>query len=349
MNIFHYRNIYNENVFLGIMKNTVIVADPKRNAWEFSKNVVRMIRKRHNLSEYPKLVEIDMRKFPIGEYCPTIMSNVRKKDVFFIHDSSLDPNDWWVQLVLVNDALMRSDALSITDVLPCMFYLRQDRKDQPHVPISAKVLADTIHPGSPRKRIITTDMHSEQEQGFYNMPVDNLYAHITLCDYIRQNYPGILRNMVVVAPDVGASKRASKYAKYLGLELVVMDKTRNVKSGKVDDTRLYRDVRGKNILIGDDIIDTGGTMMSACKRLIEGDVKKIYLAGTHGWFSPREGGKDTIRELENFAERIFVTDSLPKDYSRYSKVTLVSLDGLYAEAIYRAQKGLSVSNMFKED
>ena len=277
-----------------------------------------------------------------------VKTSVRQKDVYFIHDSSKNPQDWWVNLILIKDLLLSSSAKSVSFVLPDLLYSRQDRKDKPHVPISARALANSI--SSDLKRIITMDLHAAQVQGFYpqNIPVDNLYSFPEAVKYLRQNHFNNLENLVVVSPDVGGANRARAFLKKLEkaqlndfikqeYSFVLINKTRLV-AGDIEQMELIGDVSGKNVLIVDDIIDSGKTLCSAADLLKKNGAEKLFCYGTHGIFT-----KGTQEICEKFD--IVITSNT--HYLEDNKVEVIDVSPIFAEAIYRAQVGDSISELFK--
>ena len=181
------------------MNNVVLLADPNSKAWGFAKKIQDYIQKEKEA--FIPLKEVSVDFFRNGEINLHVPENVRKRDVYFVHDSSKNPQQWWVELILLKDLLLRASAESVTFVLPDMFYSRQDRKDKPHVPISAKALANSISSHG-LKRVITMDLHAPQIQGFYNIPVDHFVGYPLFAKYIRKHYGR--KNLVVVAPEMVA-------------------------------------------------------------------------------------------------------------------------------------------------
>ena len=249
----------------------------------------------------------------------------------------MPPQDWLISLGLMNDALMRSSANKICNVMPYMKYSRQDRMVEPRTPISASFVADIIN--SQAYRVITTDLHNPAVQGSYKIPFDNLKAYPIIIKYLKKNYPDFLANAVLVAPDVGSAPRAESYAKRLNLNVAIANKKRV--PGIIEEMTIIGDVEGKNAIIVDDMIDTGGTLIKAAEVLKQKGAKQIYACATHGIFS-----KNAKEKLNNSCfEKIFITDSLPQ--SNDGKIEVVSLTDLFAEAIYRISHGISVSELFE--
>jgi ribose-phosphate pyrophosphokinase len=327
------------------MKDVVLMADPESNAWNFAKKISDYIADVKEEKIY--LGEIIRKEFNNGEIKLKSNINIRKKDVYFLHDSKKKPQEWWVDLLLFKDLALNSSAENLIFVLPNMLYSRQDRKDEPHVPISARALANSISPGL--KRIITMDLHAPQIQGFYpaNVPLDNLYSFPEVVPYLEENHSSSLENLVVVSPDMGGADRVKSFLKRLrksgGESLVkqdysfaLMHKTRE-EPGKIGSMELIGDVQGKNALIVDDIIDSGGTACEASNLLRKKGAKKIMIYGTHGLFT---GGTENL--LEKF-DSVMTSNTY---YRENDGIEVIDVTPTFAEAIYRAQKGLSISKLF---
>jgi len=317
------------------MKDSVILADPNSRSWKFAQSVhEKLAAKKNDVSLY----KVEITKFADGETYARVLHNVREKKCYFIHDSSKPANDWLVELMLVNDALKRSSASSVIDVLPYMKYSRQDRKDKSRVPISAKVIADSI--AYRADKVITTDLHVDQIQGFYNKPVDNLHAFPTIVEYLRGKHPEYCDNAVVISPDAGGVLRARAFAKRLDKEIALVDKRRE-KAGEVAGVNIVGDVNGKNAIIVDDIIDSGNTLIEVSKALRKNGASKVYACCTHGLLS-----KNASERLPKSLDGIIITDTIPQN--NIGDIQCVSLADLYAEAIYRTAKGLSLSELFED-
>jgi ribose-phosphate pyrophosphokinase len=218
-----------------------------------------------------------------------------------------------------------------------MKYSRQDRLTDPRTPISASVLARMIN--SSAYRVLSTDLHNPATTGSYRIPFDNLKAYPVIINYLKENYPEFLENAVIVAPDAGSAKRADSYAKRLNLGVAIAYKRRE-KAGVVGEMKIIGDVEGKNVIIVDDMIDTGGTLCKAAEMLKQKGAQKIYACATHGLFN-----KDAVEKLHSAPfEKIIITDSIPQQ-SR-GKIEVVSLADLFAESIFRISHGESVSELF---
>lgn len=316
----------------------LILADPMGKAWDFAQKVYQKLNSNTEREIKYKLGQVEINKFNDGEIFTKILENVREYNCFFIHDSSMPPQDWFVSLRFVNDALMRSSAGKINDVLPYMKYSRQDRMVDPRTPISASVLAEMLNTSA--QRVITTDLHNPAIQGAYKIPFDNLKAYPVIIEYLKKNYPDFLENAILVAPDVGSAKRVESYSKRLNLPVAIANKTRE-QAGIVGEMTIIGDIRGKNTILIDDMIDTGGTLIRAAEVLKQKGAMEIWACATHGIFS-----KDAIKNLNNSClKKIIITDSLPQ--TNDNKVEVVSLSNLIAETIYRISHGISVSELFR--
>jgi ribose-phosphate pyrophosphokinase len=285
------------------------------------------------------LGEITLFNFSDGENYCQIDENVRGADVFVVQPTSSPVNDHVMELLILLDAFRRSSASRITAVMPYFGYARQDKKDKPRVPIAAKLMADLLT-ASGADRILTMDLHTLQIQGFFNIPVDHLFAAPVLLDAIREL--GI-EDLVIVSPDVGGVARARAIGKRLGASLAIIDKRR---SGPNESEVLHvvGDVEGKNVLILDDIIDTAGTLVQAEEALRAQGAERTYAAAVHPVFSG-----PALDRIENSAiETLFVTNTIPLDeaMSRCRKIRALSVAPLLGEAIQRIHEGASVSSLF---
>jgi ribose-phosphate pyrophosphokinase len=315
----------------------LILADFKGRAWDFAQRVYQKLNSRPERNRKYRLGQVEIIRFNDGELFLKILENVRGKNCYFIHDSSMMPQDWTVSLGLVNDALMRASAGEINNVLPYMKYGRQDRISDPRTPISSSFLAKIINNSA--NRVLTTDLHNPASAGSYTIPFDNLKAYPVLINHLKKNHSDFLQNAVIVAPDVGSAKRAESYAKRLGLDVAIAHKKRE-EAGVVRGMTIIGDVEDKNAIIVDDMIDTGGTLCKAADVLKEKGALKIYACATHGVFS-----KNAIEKLQNSSfEKIIITDSIPLNAD--GKIEVVSVADLFAESIYRISHGESISALF---
>ncbi len=325
------------------MENLVFLADKKSNAWDFAEKIQQYI-KSTKQEEFP-LYNIPIGKFRNQETQIEPTENIRKKEVYYIADSTKTPNELWVELMLVKDMALRASVASYNLILPDLPYQRQDRKDKARVPISASVFANSISPGT--KRIITMDLHADQIQGFYpaTTPVDPLKSFPVVARYLVTNHKEDLENLLIVAPDQGEVKRALSFQRRLekigidnsGFGFMIKDRR---KAGEIQEMKYAgEDPKGKNILLLDDIIDSGNTLCAAASVLREKGAQKLMAYGTHGLFT-----KGTC-ELNNYLDHIFTSNT--HNSPSVPGVEVIDVSSLFAEAIYRAQKGSSISELFQ--
>ena len=285
------------------------------------------------------LGELTLYNFSDGEdYCQ-IDENVRGADVFVVQPTSSPVNDHVMELLILLDAFRRSSASRITAVLPYFGYARQDKKDKPRVPIAAKLMADLLT-ASGADRILTMDLHAAQIQGFFNIPVDHLFAAPVLLEAIRKLD---LEDLVIVSPDVGGLTRARAIAKRLDASLAVIDKRRTGKN-ETEILNVVGDVEGRDVLILDDIIDTAGTLVQAEEALRRQGARRTYAAAVHGVFSGPALDRIEVSKLE----RLLVTNTIPVDgaMARVPRIRALSVAPLLGEAIQRIHDGASVSSLF---
>jgi len=281
---------------------------------------------------------IDLRRFSDGEIWVKYMDNIRGRDVYIVQ-STHPPAENLTELLIMLDAAKRASATRVTAVIPYFGYARQDRKDQPRVSITAKLVANLITVAG-ADRVITMDLHTAQIQGFFDIPFDHLYASPVFTGLFKN----IIDNMVVVSPDLGGIKLARSYANRLNAGLVVIDK-RRPKHNISEVMNLIGDVNGKNILIVDDLIDTAGTFVSAVKALKENGAKEIFGAITH----PLLSGKAINRIDECEVTKLYVSDSIPLRDTSSSKIEVRTASEMLAEAIIRSNKNESISSLFEID
>jgi len=285
------------------------------------------------------LGEITLFNFSDGENYCQIDENVRGADVFVVQPTCSPVNDHMMELLILLDAFRRSSASRITAVMPYFGYARQDKKDKPRVPIAAKLMADLLT-ASGADRILTMDLHTLQIQGFFNIPVDHLFAAPVLLDAIREM--GV-DDLVIVSPDVGGVARARAIGKRLGASLAIIDKRRSGPN-ETEVLNVVGEVEGKNVLILDDIIDTAGTLVQAEEALRDQGARRTYAAAVHPVFSG-----PALERIENSGiETLFVTNTIPLDdaMSRCRKIRALSVAPLLGEAIQRIHEGASVSSLF---
>lgn len=285
-----------------------------------------------------KLGECSVTRFSDGEIYFQILENVRGADVFVIQPTCPPVDSNLVELLLMMDAFKRSSARRITAVVPYFGYARQDRKDKPRVPISSKVMADTIGLGA--DRLLTMDLHAAQIQGFFDIPVDHLFAAPVLVDFFQR---ADLQDLTVVSPDAGGVERARAFAKRLHGELAIMDKRRR-EANVAEVMNVIGDVRGRNALVVDDIVDTAGTLVKTVEALKENGAKKVYTCCTHGVLS----GPAVERIEGSELEELVVTNTLPvsPEVRRCGKIRVLSVASLLARAIQSIHDETSVSVLF---
>jgi ribose-phosphate pyrophosphokinase len=281
---------------------------------------------------------IDFRRFSDGEIWVKFMENIRGRDVFIIQ-STHPPAENLMELLITIDAAKRASATRVTAVIPYFGYARQDRKDQPRVSITAKLVANLITVAG-ADRVITMDLHAAQIQGFFDIPFDHLYASPVFTGIFKEQS----ENFVVVSPDMGGIKLARSYAKRLDAGLVVIDK-RRPKHNQAEAMNIIGEVEGKNVLLVDDLIDTGGTFVSSIKALKEKGAKDIYGAITHALLS----GEAIMRIKDSEIKKLYVTDSIPLKSDAGGKIVVKSASGLFAEAIIRSSRNESISSLFEID
>ncbi|MFN3946774.1 MAG: ribose-phosphate diphosphokinase [Aquificaceae bacterium] len=276
-------------------------------------------------------------RFSDGEVRVKINESMRGEDVFVIQSLSHPVNDNIMELLLMLDALKRASAGRITAVIPYYAYARQDRKDKPRVPISARLLADLITVAG-AQRVIIVDLHSPQIQGFFNIPVDNLYALNVLYEYVKGR---VNQDTVVVSPDAGGVERARMLANKLGCGIAIIYK-RRPEPNVAEVLDLIGDVKDKTAIIVDDIVDTAGTVVAATHMLLSKGAKRVLVCATHGIFS----GPAIDRLKEAPVEEVITTNTLPVENRTFEKLRVVSVAPLIGEAIKRAHEGESISSLF---
>ena len=284
------------------------------------------------------LGKIELFKFSCGESYAKIQESIRGIEAYIVQTIGHNANDDYMELFLIMDALKRSSASKIHVVIPHFGYARQDKKSAPREPISSRLIADLITAVG-FDRLITIDLHSDQIQGFFSKPVDHLTAMPLLLDYFSKKK---IPNLVVVAPDAGRAKFTKKLGDALGADLAIMHKTRpdhNV----AEVLNIVGDVKNKNVLLVDDMIDTGGSVVSACEMLKKSGAKKVYLAATHPIFS----GPAVSRLAQTDFEEVVVTDTVPLPKEKHFKnLTIISASQLLAESIKRNYLKQSISTLF---
>src|SRR6266478_6529649 len=288
-----------------------------------------------------RLGEAEVSRFPDGEVIVEVRENVRGGDCFVLQSICTPPNDNLMELLLLMDALRRASAKRITAVIPYFGYSRQDRKVAPRVPISAKLVADLVTAAG-ASRVLTVDLHAGQIQGFFNIPVDNLYAMPVLISYLRKRVDG--QKIVVVSPDAGGVERARAFARRLNADLAIIDKRRR-RASEVAEMQLVGEVKDSIALLVDDMIDTAGTITEAAKVVAHAGASEVIAVATHPILS--DPACDRLNK-SNITE-IVTTNSIPlraKTQAELTNVKVLTVANLLAEAIQRIHKEESVSSLF---
>ena len=275
-------------------------------------------------------------KFSDGEINVQISESVRGKDIFIIQPTCAPTNDNIMELLVMTDAFKRSSARTINAIIPYFGYARQDRKAAPRVPITAKLVANLMETAG-IDRIVTMDLHAGQIQGFFDVPVDNLYGSIIFRDYIKQKN---LPNPIIASPDIGGVSRARYFADQLGFDLVIVDKKRE-KANVSEVMNIIGDVEGKDVILVDDMIDTAGTMCKAAEVLKKHGAKSVMALGTH----PVLSGPAIERIDNSVLDEIIMTNTIPLT-QQCSKIKILSVAPLFAEVIRRINNDESVNSLF---
>lgn len=282
-----------------------------------------------------ELGEIKVTPFADGEFQVCFEETIRGNDIFIIQ-STFAPSDNLMELLLMIDAAKRASAARIIAVIPYFGFARQDRKDRPRVAIGSKLFADILTAAG-ISRMVTMDLHSDQIQGFFNVPVDHLYASSIFVPYLQSLK---LPNLVMASPDTGGAKRANTYSKFLNTELVLCYKQRS-RANFVDKMTIIGDVKGKDVVLVDDMIDTGGTIVKAAGLMKEEGANSVRAMCTHAVFS-----KDAVEKLENSAlDEIITTDTLPRETK--GKIKVLSVADLFADVVSRIHKHESISGHYE--
>ena len=274
-------------------------------------------------------------RFSDGEFQPSFEESIRGRDLFLIQ-STFAPTDNLFELLLMIDAAKRASAKKIVAVIPYFGFARQDRKDKPRVAIGSKLVANLLTTAGV-KRIVTMDLHADQIQGFFEVPVDHLYASTLFIDYIKSlNLP----NLIMAAPDTGGTKRANGYAKHLGVDMAICYKQRKV-ANQIDSMTLIGDVKGKDVILVDDIIDTGGTLVKAAELMLANGANTVRAMCTHAVLS----GPAYERINASGLTELVVTDTIPLKQES-PKIKVISTASLFADVIKRIQNLQSISSHF---
>ncbi|MCC8171263.1 MAG: ribose-phosphate pyrophosphokinase [Parabacteroides sp.] len=282
------------------------------------------------------LGQMNIQHFADGEFSVSYKESIRGRDVFLVQ-STFPNSDNLMELLLMIDAAKRASAHYITAVVPYFGWARQDRKDKPRVSIGAKLIADMLSTAG-ITRLITMDLHADQIQGFFDVPVDHLYASSVFTQYVKDNLP--LDNLVITTPDVGGTKRASAYSKYLGVPMVICHKSR-LRANEVAEMRVIGDVKGLDVLLIDDMVDTAGTITKAADLMMAEGAKSVRAIASHAVMS--DPASDRV-DRSALTEIIF-TDSIP--YSKKcAKVKVLSVADMFAESIRRICSNQSISSLY---
>lgn len=320
----------------------VLVSSPLMN--EFGDELCRHL---ETLGAVIPHYKLELTTFANGEILPHIPHTIRHQHVFFLHGlQHPDPNWALMTMLLANDAMRRASVSGITLVLPYIPYLRQDRKDKPRVPISARMIADLIESNDAVKGLITIDMHAEQEQGFFSIPVDNLTGIKVFSEHVREKFGNNLSDVVMLAPDFGGAVRNRRFAHTLGdVPVCILEKRRTGDKTEIL-TVIGESVEDKIVVMHEDMIDTGGTAIKSITKLMEGEKipREIYLCATHGIFS-----RDAKENFRRQNIQVACTDSIPRHplfYANEHWLTKVSIAPYFADAIFEAmQMGGSISKL----
>jgi len=296
-----------------------------------------------NIAKYlkTKLVNSSIRKFADGEIYTEINENIRGNSIFLVQSISSPANDNLMELLLCIDALKRSSAKNITAVIPYFGYARQDRKVVPRTSISAKLVSNLITKAG-ADRIVTVDLHAGQIQGFFDIPVDNLFSTPIFARHARKKIKS--KKIICVAPDVGGTERARALGKLLNVGLAIVDK-RRPKPGQSEVMNVVGDVKNQTCIIVDDIIDSGGTIVNAAKALKARGAKEVYVYITHGVLSG-----DAVKKIKNSViKNLVITDTIDnvQKTKNVKNIEVLPISGLMGEAIKRISNSTSVSDLFK--
>lgn len=283
-----------------------------------------------------------VKKFSDGESFVKINENVRGTDVFLIQSTCSPANETLMELLVMMDAFKRASPGRLTVVMPYYGYARQDRKDSPRTPITARLVADLLQAAG-ADRVFTLDLHAPQIQGFFDIPVDHLFAAPVLVKEMQSIIKGPRNDVVLVSPDAGGVERTRAYAKRLNCSIAIADKRREG-PGKIAEVNIIGDVRGKEAILLDDLVDTAGTLTQVATVLLDQGASKVWASATHGVLS----GPAIDRINQSPIERLLITDTIPSvdKQAKCPKLKVLTVAELLSEAIQRIHKGDSVSSMF---
>jgi len=324
-----------------------ILTEPKLIAGNANPSLARAVARRMSMHRgmNVELVKARIERFNDQEIFVEVYENVRGEDMFIIQPTSNPANDNLMELLIMTDALRRSSAARITAVIPYFGYARQDRRTKARTPISAKLVANLITVAGV-ERILTLDLHAAQIQGFFDMPVDNLYASPIFSLDIRHNFKGRMDDLMVVSPDVGGVSRARELAKRINAPFAVVDKRRE-KAGEVAEMTVIGDVAGKTCIIVDDICDTAGTLCKAAEELIAAGAVEVHSYITHGVLS----GPAVERITNSVMKSLVITDSIEATAAirNAPNIRIVPTAPMFAQAILNIWNGTSVSSLFDDE
>ena len=323
------------------------LAEPKLISGNANMPLAKAIARRMSLHRGVNVDLVDTRveQFNDGEIFVEVFENVRGEDMFIIQPTSNPANDNLMELLIMADTLRRSSAARVTAVLPYFGYARQDRRTKARTPITAKLVANMMV-GTGIERILTMDLHAAQIQGFFDIPVDNLYASPVFALDIKNAFKDQMEDLLIISPDVGGVARARELAKRLNAPLAIVDKRRE-KAGEVSEMTVIGDVKGKTCLIIDDICDTAGTLCKAAEVLLENGAKEVHAYISHGVMS----GPAVERVTNSVMKSLVITDSIqPTDAIKNApNIRIVPTAPIFAQAILNIWNGTSVSSLFEQD
>lgn len=291
-----------------------------------------------------KLGESEVKSFADGEASVSLYETVRGSDVFLVQSTCKPVNDSLMELLIMVDACRRASAGRITAVMPYFGYARQDRKAKSRDPISAKLVANMLVAAGV-DRVLTMDLHANQIQGFFDIPVDNLFGNPIFVDYYAKKFGSVCEDMVVVSPDVGSVARARTFAQKLHMNLAIVDKRRQ-KANQCEVMNVIGDVEGKECILFDDMVDTAGSLCNAAKAIVEvGGAKEVYACASHGVLS----GPAIDRINDSVIDELLLLDTIPypKDKPACDKIHYLPVAPMFAEAINRIYEEMSISSLFE--
>ncbi|MCP3969482.1 MAG: ribose-phosphate pyrophosphokinase [Rhodobacteraceae bacterium] len=291
------------------------------------------------------LVDARVERFNDGEIFVEVFENVRGEDMFIIQPTSNPANDNLMELLIMADALRRSSAARITAIIPYFGYARQDRRTKARTPITAKLVANMLV-GAGIERVLTMDLHAAQIQGFFDIPVDNLYASPVFALDVEHQFKGQLKDVTIISPDVGGVARARDLAKRIGSPLAIVDKRRE-KAGEIAEMKVIGDVKGKTCIIIDDIVDTAGTLCKAAEVIMQNGAKEVHSYITHGVLS----GPAIERITNSAMKSLVITDTIEPTQAVLDagNIRIVPTAPVFAQAILNVWNGTSVSSLFETE